>query len=103
VDPKSIVCEFFKQGRCRKGARCKFSHDLSQERKAEKINIYEDRRDLDENETMENWDEDQLRSVVDKKKGNNQAGLSTDIVCKHFLDAIEEKKIWLVLGMSQRR
>ena len=27
VDPKSIFCAFFKQGLCKKGAKCKFSHD----------------------------------------------------------------------------
>jgi len=26
VDPKSIFCAFFKQGLCKKGGKCKFSH-----------------------------------------------------------------------------
>ena len=29
VDPKSIVCEYFKAGKCQKGFKCKFSHDLN--------------------------------------------------------------------------
>lgn len=33
VDPKSMVCEFFRHGQCTKGAKCKFSHDLNVERK----------------------------------------------------------------------
>lgn len=33
VDPKSIVCEFFKAKQCSKGERCKFSHDLNVSRK----------------------------------------------------------------------
>lgn len=42
VDPKSVVCAFFKQGTCRKGDKCKFSHDLTLERKSEKRSIYEE-------------------------------------------------------------
>ena len=42
ADPKSVLCAFFKQGQCGKGAKCKFSHDLNIGRKGEKRNIYED-------------------------------------------------------------
>ncbi|KAF9676740.1 hypothetical protein SADUNF_Sadunf08G0034400 [Salix dunnii] len=45
VDPKSILCEFFKAGQCAKGFKCKFSHDLNVQRKGEKIDIYSDKRD----------------------------------------------------------
>lgn len=45
VDPKSILCEFFKVGQCTKGFKCKFSHDLNVQRKGEKIDIYSDKRD----------------------------------------------------------
>ncbi|KAF5947993.1 hypothetical protein HYC85_013950 [Camellia sinensis] len=45
VDPKSIVCEFYKVGQCVKGFKCKFSHDLNVQRKGEKIDIYSDKRD----------------------------------------------------------
>jgi len=92
VDPKSVLCQFFKAGTCTKGNRCKFSHDLSMERKGAKIDMYSDRRDSEnggENDTMENWDEDKLRDVVTKKHG---ASNRTDIICKYFLDAIESKK-----------
>lgn len=47
MDPKSIVCEFFKAGQCTKGFKCKFSHDLNVQRKGEKIDIYSDKRDDD--------------------------------------------------------
>merc|ERR1711928_11878 len=40
ADPKSILCAFFKQGNCGKGDRCKFSHNLEIERKAEIICKY---------------------------------------------------------------
>lgn len=46
VDPKSIVCEFFRHGQCTKGNKCKFSHDLSVERKGPKISLFTDQRDI---------------------------------------------------------
>ena len=33
VDPKTVLCMFFKKGHCEKGRKCKFSHDLDIERK----------------------------------------------------------------------
>ena len=36
---------YFKQGSCAKGAKCKFSHDLAVERKAEKRSLYDDARE----------------------------------------------------------
>lgn len=45
VDPKSVLCAFFKQGQCTKGDKCKFSHDLTLERKCEKRSVYVDGRD----------------------------------------------------------
>ena len=47
VDPKSVLCAFFKQGQCTKGDKCKFSHDLTLERKCEKRSLYVDERDDD--------------------------------------------------------
>jgi hypothetical protein len=46
VDPKSVVCEFFRHGRCDKGFKCKYSHDLSVERKTAKIDLFTDQRDV---------------------------------------------------------
>ncbi len=45
ADPKSVLCLFFKQGSCTKGDKCKFSHDMSLENKAEKRSMYVDSRD----------------------------------------------------------
>jgi len=88
VDPKSVFCAFFKQGLCKKGDKCKFSHDPACERKAAKINIYADAREED---TMDGWDEDKLNEVVNKKHGAEKSN-KTDIICKHFLDALENSK-----------
>lgn len=91
TDPKSVVCAFFKQGQCTKGDRCKFSHDLTLERKAEKRSLYVDMRD--DEDTMDNWDEDKLKEVVEKKHGEgDKQRPTTDIICKHFLEAVERSK-----------
>lgn len=109
VDPKTVLCAYFKAGQCSKGDKCKFSHDLTVERRSTKINLYEDRRggaaedgvDGDgvgtaadgangERDTMHDWDQSKLEQVVERK---HQKGMrtTTDIVCKFFLDAIERK------------
>lgn len=75
-----MLCAFFKQGQCSKGERCKFSHDLALERKAEKRSVYCDMRD-EEDDTMENWDEEKLKEVVEKKHGEAERKMPpTDIV-----------------------
>ncbi|XP_011308048.1 zinc finger CCCH domain-containing protein 15 homolog [Fopius arisanus] len=93
TDPKSVVCAFFKQGQCTKGDKCKFSHDLTIERKAEKRSLYCDMRDDDkEADTMDKWDEEKLAEVVEKKHGSGGNRPTTDIICKHFLAAVEQSK-----------
>ena len=61
VDPKTVVCIFYKQGNCEKGKKCKFSHDLSVERKGEKKNLYQDTREGEDEakkkDDMAEWDE----------------------------------------------
>jgi hypothetical protein len=95
VDPKTVLCQFYKKGHCEKGRKCKFSHDLAIERKAVKKDLYQDTREEEEKakraqETNEDWDEDKLQAVVLSKKGNQQC--TTDKVCKFFIDAVEEGK-----------
>ncbi|XP_057379263.1 zinc finger CCCH domain-containing protein 15 homolog isoform X2 [Daphnia carinata] len=93
ADPKSILCAFFKQGTCGKGDRCKFSHDLEIERKAEKRSLYCDVRDDGQDGTSEDWDEEKLKEVVEKKHAEaDKKKTKTDIICKHFLDAVEKNK-----------
>ncbi|XP_071370628.1 zinc finger CCCH domain-containing protein 15 isoform X1 [Centroberyx affinis] len=103
VDPKSVLCAFFKQGQCTKGDKCKFSHDLSLERKCEKRSVYVDERDEDlEKDTMDNWDEKKLEEVVNKKHGEaEKKKAKTQIVCRYFLEAIEGNKygwFWVCPG-----
>lgn len=92
TDPKSVICAFFKQGQCTKGDRCKFSHDLTIERKAEKRSLYCDMRDDGddkEGDTMDNWDEDKLKEVVEKKQAAGANKPTTDIVSLEIFNSVE--------------
>jgi hypothetical protein len=94
VDPKTVLCQFFKKGHCEKGKKCKFSHDLNVERKSVKKDLYQDTREDEEAkkkaETSEDWDEEKLKAVVLSKKGNQKT--TTDKICKYFIEAVEEGK-----------
>lgn len=98
LDPKTLLCAFFKAGTCEKGSKCKFSHDLDVGRKQEKRDLYADARDeklegepcwssVNRTEidgavwadTMDKWDEEKLRSVVTSKAGNPR---TTTDVCR---------------------
>lgn len=90
VDPKSVVCVMFKMGNCNKGSKCKFSHDLTMGRKVEKKDLYQDARKEREQDTMDKWDEEKLRSVIFSKHGNPKT--TTEKVCKYFIEAVENGK-----------
>ncbi|KAJ5279232.1 Translation machinery-associated protein 46 [Penicillium angulare] len=94
VDPKTVLCMFHKKGGCEKGRKCKFSHDMNIERKAAKKDLYTDSRETEEEtkqvDTMDQWDEEKLRSVVMSKHGNPRT--TTDKVCKFFIEAVENQK-----------
>ncbi|KAG4913363.1 hypothetical protein JHK82_053945 [Glycine max] len=85
VDPKSILCEFFKVGQCTKGFKCKFSHDLNVQRKGEKLTFIVIK-------TMEDWDQDTLEKVVESKKTEYNQNKPTDMVSLYFLDTVEKKQ-----------
>ena len=87
MDPKSVVCNFFKQGICQKGDRCKFSHDITIERKAEKRNIYADVRDTDK---MEDWDEKKLDDVINQKHGEDNKKKNTTQIVRHPLILLDK-------------
>eukprot|EP00246_Nothoceros_aenigmaticus_P003729 TRINITY_DN14913_c0_g1_i1.p1 TRINITY_DN14913_c0_g1~~TRINITY_DN14913_c0_g1_i1.p1 ORF type:complete len:360 (-),score=108.38 TRINITY_DN14913_c0_g1_i1:526-1605(-) len=90
VDPKSVVCEFFRRGQCAKGFKCKYSHDLNVERKGEKIDVYSDQRDNES--SMEDWDQETLEKVIEAKGEEYNGNKPTEIVCKFFIDAVEKKQ-----------
>ncbi|OOF93121.1 hypothetical protein ASPCADRAFT_209737 [Aspergillus carbonarius ITEM 5010] len=97
VDPKTVLCVFYKQGNCEKGRKCKFSHDASVERKAAKRDLYTDSRDVKaaeeeakKKDTIDDWDEEKLRKVILSKHGNPRT--TTDKVCKYFIEAVENQK-----------
>jgi hypothetical protein len=56
--------------------------------------LYTDARDVQEKDEdgMENWDDAKLKDVVGKKHANQKGPNQTDIICKYFLDAIENGK-----------
>lgn len=98
ADPKSILCGYFKAGKCKQGLKCKFSHDMNLDvshKKKDKKSMYADDR---KDDTMDKWDQAKLEMVVKQKFKPRNA---TTIVCKHFIDAIETKKygwFWKCLG-----
>lgn len=111
MDPKTVLCAFFKgmhkrvnhvsptpllAAQCNKGAKCKFSHDLNIERKAEKINLYADARDEEKaKDTMDGWDQEKLEKVIGSKHEKTNVNNPTEIVCKHFIEAVETRKVFL--------
>jgi len=91
VDPKSFVCELWKHGMCRKGDKCKYSHDLNAGKRKEQIDLYTDRRTLQQ-QTMADWDQGTLEKVVEERRTEKNRKNQTTIVCKYFLEALEQNK-----------
>eukprot|EP01127_Copromyxa_protea_P003127 TRINITY_DN12995_c0_g1_i1.p1 TRINITY_DN12995_c0_g1~~TRINITY_DN12995_c0_g1_i1.p1 ORF type:complete len:405 (+),score=130.57 TRINITY_DN12995_c0_g1_i1:31-1215(+) len=102
VDPKSVLCIYFKRGHCQFGENCKLSHDLNVENKTAKRDMFSDGRAAEnkittaDGETIEGtmgeWDSATLVRIVNKKAATRPSNAS-DKVCKFFLRAIE-KKTW---------
>jgi hypothetical protein len=59
-------------------------------KKAAKKDLYTDDRAEKENDTMDNWDEEKLRSVINSNHGNPIT--TTDKICKFFIEAVENSK-----------
>lgn len=62
---------------------------MAVERRSEKKSIYADVRETEANETMEFWDEDKLKEVVEQKHAAEKKNATT-IICKFFLEAVEK-------------
>ena len=89
VDPKTVLCEFFKHGCCPKSAdRCKYSHQLDIATRQQKRSVF----DMPSEDSIEMWDQKKLEAVIARKHGQelNQNN-ETTIICKHFLQAVEKK------------
>ena len=84
MDPKSVFCAFFKQGLCKKGVKCKFSHDPAMERKSAKRDIYSDGREDKEDDNMDDWDEEKLAEVINKKHGAEKTNQTEIVMTIHI-------------------
>jgi len=93
VNPKTILCIYFKKGHCQAGDNCKFAHDFEVEHKAQTKDMYTDTRELniDLNSDMKDWDENTLRTMLKRKEIGRPANASNQ-VCRHFVKAIEESR-----------
>ncbi|CAD8135257.1 unnamed protein product [Paramecium pentaurelia] len=94
VDPKSILCEYYKQGLCQKGKKCMYSHDMSLEQKTAILDLYTDQRVQlgDEWDTCQNWDEKTLKDIVEANEKTYKSQIPSAKVCDYFLDALEKGK-----------
>lgn len=100
TDPKSVLCAHFKAGQCSKGDKCKFSHDLAVERKSAKPDLYTDAReaaamageDGTPAGTSEYTNQEQLERLIAKKHGGSGMKPASDIVCKFFIEAVQDGK-----------
>lgn len=64
-------------------------YDPKTSREDQKINLYEDQRNQKENNA--NWDRNKLEEVIAAKHSEANAN-ATDIVCKYFIDSVENKQ-----------
>lgn len=57
----------------------------------DKRDIYSDARDAKNDDDMSTWDDAKLQEVVNQKKGGQGERCKTDIICRHFLEAVEKR------------
>lgn len=94
VDPKSVVCIYFKRGNCQWGDKCKLSHILEVQQKSAKADMFVDKRDEEVRllkESMEDWDEETFKEML-KKKNLGRPVNASEKICKYFLKAVEKKQ-----------
>ena len=49
------------------------------------------RREADDDDNMEDWDQEQLEKVIADKHAKEKTN-ATSIICRNFLDAVERKQ-----------
>jgi hypothetical protein len=49
------------------------------------------RREADDDDNMEDWDQEQLEKVIADKHAKEKSN-ATSIICRNFLDAVERKQ-----------
>jgi hypothetical protein len=86
-EAKNILCEFFKAGCCEKGDNCEFSHDVNIHYNQGQIDIYTDLREIKKNMGMES----EINKIAEEKEKKRSKMPQSNIVCKHFLDAVIKK------------
>lgn len=98
ADPKSIFCAFYKQGLCKKGNKCKFSHDPAVEGKVAKRNFYEKTEENEGDEGMEGWDQTTLNEVINKKHGAEKSNTTTIVSTNSFVGILFTRFVHLRTG-----
>ena len=88
VDPKTVLCAFFKAGHCDKGNKCKFSHDPNVGRKVEKRNLYDDGKEDKAEGTLQSpaLSLKEICRCVCTHRYNGQMGRGEATEC-HFIQA----------------
>lgn len=97
-----MVCAFFKQGQCTKGAKCKFSHDLTIERKSEKRSIYVDMRDDELPPGEEKFKETMERTGEDGKNRPTTDIVSFSFYCLIYITSIDSFSLLVGLFKCQK-
>ncbi|PFH37195.1 putative zinc finger (C-x8-C-x5-C-x3-H)-2 [Besnoitia besnoiti] len=67
------------------------TYDPKASKEGQKINLYTDQRQQ-KMETMDDWDQEKLEQVIKTKHNRGNEQNATEIICKHFLDAVEKKQ-----------
>jgi len=86
-NPKEMLCEYFKVGKCQRGFRCKFSHDPNIARKVRKKKAAE--KEAAAKKTMDDMTQIELEDLIRRRMRAQDN--KTDIVCNYFLDALETR------------
>ena len=81
---KNVLCEYFKQGNCPDGDKCKFAHDLNIEFNQGQVDIYTDLREAKAKLGID-------YELMEQREAKRSKLPKTEIVCKFFLDAVKKK------------